>query len=493
MISQQKFIMSYLQVPDEDKKYFLFELLRTKGNLHLFAKFFFPHIIKSKIAQCHLDLITEISNNNDSTIIYPRGFGKTTWEKIDTLHDIVYALEPVILYVSNTITDAQFHFESIKAELENNELLVEVYGDLVPNSHNDRKWTNKHFETRNKINVIARGACKGRGVNIKNQRPTKIILDDCEDDEMVRSADRRLKYQEWLYNVIVPSKDVERGKIKMIGTVISTTAQILKFYKKHGGIFKKAIENGKSIWEDVYSLDYLGQMKEKYGTRMFSQEYMNNPVNEETSLIKRKWLEASTYIILPRGANMKKVIMFDPQSGESKSSDYYGLCVMGYWEKDIHRYILETQIGRKSQREQAELVIQTWQKHREAHMVGIEKVLNQVAVYQYILDWKAGKVTFDNVNNLDRNIPVIAVSPQGKDKTARLQMHEASFERGEVHLHVMMTRLIDTLVSFPDCEHDDEVDSLVYCLEKSHTSNFVKKEENIYNKSILGNIYAKKF
>ena len=70
----------------------------------------------------------------------------------------------------------------MKTELENNRLLLSTYGNLVPSEANKgRKWTNKHFETTNGINVVARSRNKGRGVNIKNKRPTKAIGDDIAD------------------------------------------------------------------------------------------------------------------------------------------------------------------------------------------------------------------------------------------------------------------------------------------------------------------------
>ena len=173
---------------EEEIRKFIFDSLRPKHMLDVFGRYFFPEIIKGKeaVPRAHRQLIKELSSPDHSAIIFPRGFAKTTWERIDTLHDIVYALEPVILYISDTLGAAQLHFESIKVEIENNELLRYVYGDLVPaEDSNSRKWTNKHFETSNGVNVVARGRNKGRGINIKNQRPTKAIADDIEDDEEV--------------------------------------------------------------------------------------------------------------------------------------------------------------------------------------------------------------------------------------------------------------------------------------------------------------------
>ena len=460
MIKFNEYLNDLASVPAENQSRFLYDSLKDKKMLHIFGKYFFPHIIRgeSEAPECHLDLIRHLSSPIAEAIIFPRSFSKSTWEKMDILHDIVYAIEPVILWIGNTITDAQLQFESMKAELENNQVLVNVYGNLVPEDREKgKKWTNKHFETTNDINVVARGAGKGRGVNIKNQRPTKIVSDDVEDDEMVSSPERREKFKNWIEFVIIPSLDPERGRIKIIGTVIHQACYVLRFYRAHGGIFRKAIENGQSIWPGMFPLEKLNKIKNKYGTRMFNQEYMNNPINDEDSIIKPIWIERAQYSTLPvfKGI-MYKVIMMDPQAGETKTADFYGLVVAGKVRGDKHKYILSSRTGRGTQLDQARLLIQTWQNEEHVQIVGVEKVMTQVAVYQLVLDWKSGTIEINGVDPKKRNIPIRAVEPQGKDKVARMQEVEPEFERGEIHLHAMMNGLRENLTAFPNAEHDDE-------------------------------------
>lgn len=518
------FLNDLSKVSENDRPGFLRAFLRPKKNLHLFGRYFFPHIIKGnyETPEAHLSLIVEISKPLDSAIIFPRGFAKSTWVKIDTIHDIVYATEPVMLYIGNTLQDAKFHFESIKTELENNEVLIQVYGNLVPDASNlGRKWTNNHFETTNGVNMVARGAGKGRGVNIKNQRPTKIIMDDIEDDEQVASPDRRLKLHNWINNVILNSRDKVRGKLKFIGTVISPMAEVLKFYKGHGGIFRKAIENGKSIWPEYFSLEDLYRIRDGYtnakgefiegiGTRSFSQELLNTPINEELARIKPEWLEKSMYSTLDEAPHaFRTIIMMDPQAGEKKGSDYYGICVLGYYEKDRHRYIMKIKTGKDTQLGQAAELIRTWLEYPKSRLVGVEKVLGQVAVYQNILEWKAGVKVFDeekfpDLVGIDRNMPFKGMQPRGKDgkvlkdKVTRLQMHEASIERGEVHLHQSMSAFAEKLVAFPDVEHDDDVDAFIYCLDESYQSGLssegkTSNNSNRTNTTIVGNIMQETF
>ena len=473
------------KIPKQEQADWIKRTLKNKKNLHIFGRYFFPHIIKGTedVPECHLSLLEAINSTGHSGIIFPRGHAKSTWIKLDTIHDIVYGTEPVILYIGNTLTDAGFHFEGIKTELENNDLLHAVFGDLVPpENKKDRKWTNKHFETINGINAVARGAGKGRGVNIKNQRPTKIVCDDIEDDEEVRKAERRQKLHEWLYNVIFNSLDAERGKIKLIGTVLHQEAEILQFYKKFGGIFRKAIEDKKSIWPAIFSMEKLDQIREDSGTRSFAQEYMNEPTNDELANFNPLWIDDNNFTELPEMKNFKKVIFMDPQAGESATADEWCITVLKWARKDRHRYVIEQKAGRCSQTEQAKEVIKTWIEHPEAHVVGVEKVMNQTAVFQNIMSWKSGELDLglkgkaiihgNKLYGFDKNIPIKGTRPKaikdkfGSDKLGRLQALEPMFERGEVHLRPEMRKTRDQILflGLEVLEHDDRClsgDSLI--------------------------------
>lgn len=498
----EDFIEATADLTEFEYRFFFFEFFRTKARIGLWARILFPHIIETnEIEDYQKELVLTLAKPDHQGVIEPRGHGKSTWIKIDTLHDIVYKLEPFIVYVGNTMNDAKMHFAAIKNELENNIELNDIYGDLVPPmSLISRKWSDSHFQTNNDIVCIARGAGKGRGANIKNKRPTKIILDDIEDDAQNKSADRREKLRRWVYEVIFPSLHKKRGRVIWIGTVLSVMSEVLAFYKKFGGVFRKAIEDGKPLWGSRYTMEDLEKIKSDIGTRAFSQEYLNTPVNDETSIIKDVWVKEARFSQVDL-ENMRVVIMVDPQSGEKAMADNFSICVVGFYPKDKRRFVLESVLMKGSQSDQAMAVIKMWLKYRAiCAVVGVEKIIQQVAVYQLVLDWKARRIELDGLTDItDRNIPIRSVDPQGKDKVARLQEHDASFERGEILFAVHLDRLIDNLVAFPNIPHDDDVDALVYCLFWSNkiTITSLTNSNNDGNlaskKTIAGNLLNKSF
>lgn len=491
------------RVPVHLQVQWIIETLESKDMLHVFGRYFFPLIIAGgDTPDCHIDLIAELTSPVNSAILFPRGFAKSTWEKIDTLHDIVYGLEPVILYISTTLQAASYHFQSIRSQLESNEALRHVYGNLVPERHGSEsvKWTDHHFETTNGVNVVASGANKGRGVNIKDQRPTKVIVDDAETDEQVRSAMRRRYYHDWLYYVIIPSMDQARGRIKVIGTNIHQECEVLKFYNENGGIRKAAIENGQSIWPEYWSLERLDTMRKLIGTRAFNQEYMNDATSYENARMPADWIDNAIYTTLPLSReNLKKVITIDPQSGEGSEADEYAITTLAWYTTDKHRYVLNQKSGQASQLSQAKELILTWLDNKDAFVVGAEKVLNQVTTYSLVLDWKNGKLNIDGVDGTDRNIPLRAISPGGKDKVARLEAHEPMIERGELHLRPEQKKLREQLLFLGTgtLDHDDCADSCIMALDLSYKTNksSTKAVKALAEKSptISGNLWRQKF
>lgn len=480
-----------IATPPEEQVTFIYNTLAGKDMLHIFGRFFFPHIVQGieETPECHLDLISELSRRENGAIIFPRGFAKSTWEKIDTIHDIVYALEPVILYCSVSLGAAGLHFESIKSELENNYNLREVYGDLVPSPQiKSRKWTNTHIETTNGVNLVARGASKGRGVNIKNRRPTKCIFDDIEEDEQVASEMRREKLARWVYRVILPSMNRKRGFVKFIGTVIHPQCEVLKFYNGHGGIFRKAIENGESIWPEMYPVEKLLEIRDGYtdengkrivgiGSLAFEQEYQNNPIDTETAMFREEWVNGNQYQELPDIVQAFDFVMaVDPNSGESKKADRMGICVMAKHRATNLRYVVHAKhysgLTISKRLEMYKTIYFKWNPLR----MGIEVVMNQRADYQLACDTK--------------DFRVVELSPKSKSKEDRAKYVQPIMEQGIIKFHPGQIELYEEIVHFPGGEHDDLFDAFMYAnemLDEMTTERISTKR----TKSIAGNVRSK--
>jgi predicted phage terminase large subunit-like protein len=128
----------------------------------------------------------------------PRGYAKSTIGSfVEVLHDIVYDLEVFIVILSNGADLAIDLVEDLKVALEDPESpLNELYGPF------DVDGTKSDFTVsvrgRPSIRLLAKSFGKQiRGIKHRGRRPSKVLVDDGEHSDRVRSPDQRRKT--WAY------------------------------------------------------------------------------------------------------------------------------------------------------------------------------------------------------------------------------------------------------------------------------------------------------
>jgi hypothetical protein len=188
----------------------------------------------------------------------PRGNAKSTIDGfIDIIHDMVYAYERFIIIISDTAALSSERVSDIKSELETNEFLRWVYGDLVPKGKGTT-WTQTDLVTANGVRVLASSMLKSiRGKKCGPWRPTKVILDDAEDSDNVRSPLQRGKAETFLANDILKA-GAAYTIFEFIGTVLHPDSLLAKAIKGVRGVggwspsFYQAIETWPKrmdLWE----------------------------------------------------------------------------------------------------------------------------------------------------------------------------------------------------------------------------------------------------
>lgn len=455
-------------VPEEERNEFVHESLRGKHMLHIFGRYFFPEEIPEgqETPELHLDIHRELAVPGNSAIIVPRGHAKTTWARIDIIHDIVYKHDDFIVLIGSTMEDAKLSYSHIKHNLESNDLLRQVYGNLVPdiNPFRRRKWADRHFETENGVICIARGAGKGRGLNIKGKRPKKILIDDLEDDQSVKSKKARQRMEAWLKRVVIPSLDRTRGRVKMIGTVLHYDCLVLKMYKQWGGIKRAAIENdkgepdmnGKPLF---FSMEELLEKKKEMGSFGFAQEYMNEPASDENSDIKLDWIRRvdSVRLYNEDGTQNGKVYsVLDPNIKEKETADDAAIVTILRQEIDGMKkyYVMRVEHGKWGENKSIEMSQKVWNAYTH------EKFGVEVVAFSELYKTR--------LNNAYMH--AVGVSPKSNDKRTRLLRHSGLIETGDVLFMPGTEDLIDQLIQFPNGQNDDMVDAFSYAMELARGS-----------------------
>lgn len=281
---------------DQEKlKQLIEHVFSYEENINTFAQFFFPNTVTSKIPEFHSELYEFLFSEGNGACAAPRGHGKSSVTGlIFLIYCIVNKSEKYIVYISQNHAKTVQFLDPIRDEFKNNKLLKFVYGDLTPKAARDDDGKDREdcFDVGESRVEAVSFEKNLRGFKYKNMRPTLIIGDDIEDDTRVLNPELRIKDKNKLNKVIIPSLDID-GRFKMIGTLLHYDSLLkAKIDLYNGKIFKACDENMNNLlWPERFTEAKLKKIKHDIGSIPFQQEYLNNPLDTTSSLIKREWIE----------------------------------------------------------------------------------------------------------------------------------------------------------------------------------------------------------
>lgn len=258
-------------------------------------------------APFHYELWEKYFSGEDALAIISRGHGKTTNVSImATIYALIFDLEPSILIIATKSLGEEI-VGKIREELEHNNILKFLFGDMVPKSsrdHKGKKWRGRELELLNGNQVKS----VSKGEAIRGKRPTKIAVDDPEEDKDVKNPIITAEFYNWIFTTVYPTL-ADGGTFFVLGTMISPTCFVnrLKQQAALKGIklieysalldfdpkkdIKVTIVEGKAhveflrgtpLWPERWSLEKLAErcvmmMEDGKDYRKFVQEYFNIP------------------------------------------------------------------------------------------------------------------------------------------------------------------------------------------------------------------------
>jgi len=286
----------FQKVQDERAlKELLQEIFSHKENIETFSQVVFPDTITNNIPKFHQEIYDLLFKDGNDALAAPRGHAKTSVTGIIFLiFNIVNKLEKYIVYISQNHAKTVQFIDPVRHEFKNNKMLRFIWGDLTPSMARDD-------EGKDREDCFDVGGCRVeaasfekniRGFKYRNTRPTLIIGDDIESDERVLNPELRDKDRNKLNKVIIPSLDID-GRFKFIGTILHLDSLLNNKIKQYNGkIFQACdLEMKNLLWSDRFTKEKLLKIKADIGSVAFQQEYLNNPIDNTSSLIKREWIE----------------------------------------------------------------------------------------------------------------------------------------------------------------------------------------------------------
>jgi len=278
-----------------------------------------------------------LSVQNNTVVMMPRGFSKTTLLGIGlALYEILYKVHDFMVFLSETGSSAEMQLTNVKRELEDNKRIKAVFGALQPPDKSGLKWTATHIETTTGVIALSKGRLgQVRGLNVRGKRPNRVFIDDVEDTESVRTEEQREKSIQWLYKDVIPALpalDPTAG-IMMLGTLLHSDSLLMKVMRDPQWTavrFSAIDKDGDALWSKVMDLAKIERTRQSFKlngqANAFNMEYMSLISNENDSKFKR-----SQFVYRPclRSDCVGVAIALDPAISNEVTACFASIAVVG--------------------------------------------------------------------------------------------------------------------------------------------------------------------
>lgn len=440
----------------ELKKFFS----KIKGNPISFSKVICANIVTGEVPEFHKEIYRLICNNSRVALAAPRGFSKSCIvSKIYPLWLALFERRKDICIISASETLAVEHLRYIKQEIETNQYILGLWGDLKSS-----KWTENHIILKmpnGLINIRAKGA----GGQIRGFRPDCIILDDIETDDSVESEEQRKKIKNWLFkaclNTLLPG-----GQLLIIGTLIhplSVLADLLDtpngWAKKKYTAYTDGVEaEGHELWPEQRPHKWLQRRKREIGSWAFASEFMNDPRADEHNPVKQNMLRY--WNKLPQDMNL--VVTVDPAYSDEDKADYKVAALLGI-DTQSNRYLVDYIRTHKPMGEFIDSIINLYLRHKATiTAVGLPNSGTEKQFFNTFMEKANNRQVYPPVTELKHTF-TSSTGGQVRQKKARIiAALQPLFEQGKYFLHETHYEARDELLSIGSSRWDDIVDCMAY-------------------------------
>lgn len=233
--------------------------------------------------------------------------------------------------------------------------------------------------------------------------------------------------------------------------------------------------------------DFKSTFTTKEGNRTWNALYQGSPTPDDGNIFKRKWFQY--YEKLPTLPYM--LISVDATFKDKEDNDFVSIQVWG--KKNVDFYLVDRVKEHLGFTETLNVIRQLRNKYDQCSAVLIEDKANGSAIIEVLQREFSG---------------VVPINPEG-GKIARANAVSPSFESGNVYLPKTAKWLYDyetELISFPNAEHDDDVDCTTQALnrlrsitalemseEQQELYEYKQKEYKKRVKTIAGNTATRSF
>ncbi len=362
-----------------------------------------------------------------------------------------------IVLFGATDTDAKSFLENIKNELEDNELILEDFGEMQ-----GKQWGANQITLSNDTAIAAKGrGSTTRGMRYHEHRPDLVILDDIIKDEEAESKDRCRKVLGWFkrvafnlgkgcFMVMVNTHFNDDDPITVLQQEV--LQETLKDYLCLR--FGAELEDGTPLWEARWSKEDLARKRSEIGSTPYLIEYLSLSVASDSKLFKPTWFQYVDVIDL----DFSTCSYFFGVDPNAEGADDAAIAVLAFDKITKERTVVSwwsKPYG--SRKDLVDKLIQLYEMWKP-EVIGFEEVGFQKIYKEMILEkgWDRGF-----------SLPVEGIKPGSASKKSRAMQYQPYIESGLLRFASNMkeSKEMDMVQAFPTSGvNDGLIDAIYYAL-----------------------------
>ncbi|MDH2894004.1 phage terminase large subunit [Bacillus cytotoxicus] len=420
-------------------------------------------------------------------------------------HQVVYRLQKYIVEVSETTDVAGDFIKWTVNQLKFNEKLREDFGGILHPKPSMNEVDNKYeFITSTGTKVEAKGiGTQMRGLRHLSERPGLFILDDLESGENTNTPELRAKNLHWfrsemiealgfggicvymgtivhydslLNHVLTKRKDFISRKFPAVLSWSEREDLWEEWRKLYNADEKDAVDQADAfyeankdemlrgtqvLWPQAYDYKYFMEKRESMGARAFNQEYLGNPVDEESQVFKPEYFTYWT----DKDIENKQLEYFcgiDFAMGKEKG-DYSVILTVGRSPNGIF-YVVDTFI----ERVHPDILL------KKAVEKSLQYQYSGIAVEaQQAQEWFANKLSQALQQAGYPSATRMKQIKQRTRKALRIESLLPDIQSGRIRFKKEQRLLLEMLEMYPNHNHDDGPDALHMAVSTGSNSHTV--------------------
>lgn len=386
-----------------------------------------------------------------------RGFAKSTIGEEATCIQAQFMDFANGVIVGSTEARAVERLAAIKHELENNDNMIELFGEQA-----GPIWQAHKVVLQNGVCLQALGVGQAvRGIKHHAFRPDYIWFDDIEDDESAKTPESSQQRLKWLYGTLFPvcAKGARKrgtGNRLSPDAVITKLANDPSWKSQRYPILHLDMLTGEEVptWPALYDMEWIVKTRDEYERLGLDQEWASEYMCEAISEAVKPF-KVDVIRINPRVRSWEPVhAMWDPAKTASnkRHQSHYGKGVWSYIGRKIHVWECTARPMMPS-----ELIDDIFATEKQYNCVSLN--VEQDGLEEWLNEPLRKAQT-------DRRILLPHLKPQRapRDKDSFIKSLEPFFNSNEIEFNCELPDLRAQMLNFPS-GRKDALNVLAYALK----------------------------